>query len=156
MEKGIPIANALSDFYHAYMLSDRIVAHNISFDKNMIELETLRNREKLRRIPESYFLFNDMFNSVNNVDTYCTMQNTKQLCNIMINGKYGPFRKVPKLVELHNKLFEFTPNNLHDAIIDTLVCLKCYLKHEHAHLLPPVIDEYLKSGGELSDYIRVK
>jgi DNA polymerase III epsilon subunit-like protein len=152
MEKGVPITNALYEFYHAYMLSDRIIAHNISFDKNMLELEIFRNREHLRSIPESYFLFNDMFNSVHNIDTYCTMTNTKQYCNIMINGRYGPFKKAPKLVELHDKLFEFTPTNLHDAMIDTLVCLKCYLKHVHERLLPDKIDEYLKSGGSSSDY----
>lgn len=147
-KKGIPIASALYDFYHAYMLVDRIVAHNISFDKSMIELEIFRNRECLRAIPESYFLFNDMFNSLHNTDTYCSMLHTKHVCSIMINGKYGPYAKAPKLSELHDKLFGFTPNNLHDALVDTITCLKCYLKHEHKILLPAGIDEYLQSGVE--------
>jgi len=148
MTKGIPIENALYDFYHAYMSADRIVAHNIAFDKNMIELEIFRNREHLRTIPESYFLFNDMFNSLHNTDTYCTMLNTKNYCNIMINGKYGAYAKAPKLVELHDKLFGFTPNNLHDALVDTITCLKCYLKHGHNLQLPREIDTFLQSGAE--------
>ena len=148
MTKGIPIRNALYDFYHAYMSADRIVAHNISFDKNMIELEIFRNREHLRTIPESYFLFNDMFNSLHNTDTYCTMLKTKHFCNIMINGKYGSYAKAPKLVELHDKLFGFTPENLHDALVDTITCLKCYLKHEHKLQLPTEIDTFLQSGAE--------
>lgn len=153
MTKGVPITNALYDFYHAYMLADRIVAHNLSFDKNMIELEIFRNREHLRTIPESYFLFNDMFNSLHNTDTYCTMLKTKHFCNIMINGRYGSYPKAPKLVELHDKLFGFTPENLHDAMIDTLTCLKCYLIHEHKLVLPALIDDYLKSGGSYSDFL---
>jgi DNA polymerase-3 subunit epsilon len=149
--KGIPIRRALRDFHEAYMSSDRIVAHNLSFDKNIIELEIFRNRVHLRVIPDSYFLFNDMFNSVNNKDTYCSMLKTKQFCNIMINGRYGLYPKAPKLEELHSKLFGFTPVNLHDALIDTLTCLKCYLKHEHQRLLPSSIDDYLKSGGSAGD-----
>lgn len=148
MTKGIPITNALYDFYHAYMSADRIVAHNIAFDKNMIELEIFRNREHLRTIPESYFLFNDMFNSLHNTDTYCTMLNTKNFCNITTKGKYGAYAKAPKLSELHDKLFGFTPNNLHDALVDTITCLKCYLKHENKLLLPTEIDTFLQSGTE--------
>ena len=81
-KKGIPIVNALYEFYHAYMSCDRVIAHNINFDKNMMELEILRNYESLRTIPDSAFLFNDMFNSLNNMDTYCTMQKTRDFCKI--------------------------------------------------------------------------
>ena len=35
--------------------------------------------------------------------------------------------KWPKLTELHFFLFGYTPENLHDAKTDCLVCLKCYL-----------------------------
>lgn len=139
--RGVPITSALYDFYNAYMQADRIVAHNINFDKNMMQLEIFRNRDNLRSIPETYFLFNDMFNSVHNTDTYCSMQHTKKFCNIMINGKYGPYAKSPRLVELHQKLFNFTPDNLHDALVDTMACLKCYLKYEHSHDLMPQNNE---------------
>ncbi len=145
--KGVPIEHALFDFYNAYMFADRIVAHNISFDKRMIETEIFRNRERLRRIPESCFLFNEMFNGIHDIDTYCSMLKTKQFCNIKLNGMYGQYNKSPKLVELHDKLFGFTPVNLHDAMVDTITCLKCYLKHEHDITLPSHIDEYLQSGG---------
>ena len=32
------------------------------------------------------------------------------------------------LVELHEKLFEETPKNLHNSLIDILVCFRCYYK----------------------------
>jgi DNA polymerase III epsilon subunit-like protein len=147
IEKGVPIKDALYKFYKAYNLSDRIVAHNLSFDKKVVEVEIIRNRIELKKDPDMYQYINDMFNSSHTVDNYCTMRSTKAFCNIIRNGRNGrPFIKAPKLVELHNKLFNFTPTNLHDAMIDTIVCLKCYLKHEHDILLPPEIDDYLKSG----------
>ena len=150
---GVSIVNALYEFYHAYMCCDRVVAHNFNFDKNMIELEILRNRDKLTTIPECPFLFNDMFNSVNNVDTFCTMQKTRNFCKIMINGKYGPYTKAPRLCELHEKLFAFVPKNLHDALVDTMVCLKCYLKFEHNQSMNSEVDDYLKSGVKCDNYM---
>lgn len=110
-----------------------------------MELEILRNYAYLRTIPDSAFLFNDMFNSLNDMDTYCTMQKTRNFCKITVNGKYGPYIKAPRLSELHDKLFNFIPENLHDAMVDTMVCLKCYLKFEHEITMDTVVDEYLKS-----------
>ena len=64
--KGVPVMDALYEFYQAYTIADRIVAHNISFDKNMIELEIYRHHNDLRDAHMS-FLFNEMFNSINNI-----------------------------------------------------------------------------------------
>jgi DNA polymerase III epsilon subunit-like protein len=36
--------------------------------------------------------------------------------------------KFPKLNELHLKLFESVPENLHNSLIDVIVCLRCFLK----------------------------
>ena len=152
-KKGIPTVNALYEFYHAYMSCDRIIAHNLNFDKNMIELEILRNHNTMRTIPDCAFLFNEMFNSTNNIDTYCSMQKTRNFCKIMINGKYGPYTKAPRLCELHQKLFGFVPENLHDAMVDTMTCLKCYLKFEHDITMDTVVDDYLKSGVKYDNYM---
>ena len=42
--------------------------------------------------------------------------------------------KFPRLNELHQKLFDTTPNNLHNSLNDILVTLRCYammtLKHD--------------------------
>jgi DNA polymerase III epsilon subunit-like protein len=38
------------------------------------------------------------------------------------------FKKFPKLSETHNYLFGFVPENLHNAMMDVLVCLRCFLK----------------------------
>ena len=54
----------------------------------------------------------------------------KDVCNLYTtNEKTGVrWKKQPKLSELHFALFDFVPGNLHDALMDTKVCLRCYLK----------------------------
>lgn len=37
------------------------------------------------------------------------------------------YKKYPKLCELHEHLFGSVPENLHNALVDTLVCLRCFL-----------------------------
>ena len=38
------------------------------------------------------------------------------------------YKKFPRLDELYFTLFGTVPENLHNSIIDTLVCLRCFLK----------------------------
>lgn len=38
------------------------------------------------------------------------------------------FKKFPKLSETHNYLFGYVPDSLHNAMVDVLVCLRCFLK----------------------------
>jgi DNA polymerase III epsilon subunit-like protein len=127
--RGIPIERALADFHEAYMSVDRVVAHNIAFDRKMIEIEVLRNMHLLRRIPTITMMFNDTFNDVNNIETVCTMNRGKDICNLYItNEKGGRWKKSPKLSELHFRLFDYVPMDLHDALVDTMACMRCYLK----------------------------
>jgi len=45
-----------------------------------------------------------------------------------VSEKPKKFKKSPKLSETHNYLFGFVPENLHNAMMDVLVCLRCFLK----------------------------
>ena len=145
--QGIPIEQALTHFYNAYMKCDLIVAHNIKFDKDIIVSEMLRNKDKLNHIPDAQHLFNDTFIRANNVRLYCTLASTKKYCNIMSMGPYGEYLKFPTLTELHEKLFNFTPIDMHNAMVDCIVCLKCYLKYEHQIELPLTHPKYsLRTG----------
>jgi len=66
-----------------------------------------------------------MLNNYQNV--YCTMQNSIDMCAIKVVGKTGrEYNKFPKLSELHQKLFDSVPNNLHNSLNDILVTLRCY------------------------------
>lgn len=114
--KGVSIQDAITELYKAYLRCDCVIAHNLDFDKRMIEIEMQRN--------------NIQFPIFTNpqIPMHCTMMDSIHLCDIIIDGKNGKFRKFPKLVELYNKLFQYIPENLHNSMVDVLVCLRCFLK----------------------------
>jgi len=126
--RGIPIEQVLEDFYRAYVSVDRVVAHNLAFDRKMIEIEMLRSGIS----SDIAWICNDTWNDVNDIELICTMTmpKSKDICNLYTtNEKTGTrWKKQPKLSELHFALFDFVPDNLHDALMDTKVCLRCYLK----------------------------
>ena len=112
--KGIPIEHALEKFNRFSDMSDLLVGHNVSFDKRMVMVEGIRN--KIR---------------VNIHDTYCTMKNSVELCKIQRFWPNGDtYFKYPTLSELHNELFQKIPKNTHNALIDILICMRCFVKIE--------------------------
>ena len=49
-----------------------------------------------------------------------------------LENKYGKeYLKFPKLNELHMKLFNSSPRNLHNSLNDVLICFRCYYMIEH-------------------------
>lgn len=129
-DNGVHITEALQEFYLCYMISGNIVAHNIEFDKKMIQLEILRHYNTLcKQIEGPHILFNEAFNDVFNIKTCCTMYMGKNITNIMMTGKDGhQWKKNPKLSELYEKLFNKKAENLHDSMVDTKICLQCFIK----------------------------
>ena len=118
-EKGIDINQALNQFNDTVINSDLIIGHNINFDKNMIIVETIRN--KYKRI----------FNTGQKF--YCTMKNSVNVCKI-INPNLKSSTKIsykyPKLIELYRHYFNNESNeeklNLHNSLFDTIITLQCY------------------------------
>jgi DNA polymerase-3 subunit epsilon len=155
-EKGEPIVPVLERFYEAYLKCDMVVAHNLEFDKTMIHIEIARNETLHRESPAGCAissmraLFTPEFNTSHSIDLYCTMLASVDLCNIV--AEYIPptpellpnntnassvfkkprapvqYKKFPRLSELHNTLFGYAPENLHNALIDVAVCLRCFMK----------------------------
>ncbi len=114
IDKGISIEQALEKFNKFSEMSDLLVGHNVSFDKRMVMVEGIRN--KIR---------------VNIHDTYCTMKNSVELCKIQRFWPNGDtYFKYPTLSELHNELFQKIPKNTHNALIDILICMRCFVKIE--------------------------
>jgi DNA polymerase-3 subunit epsilon len=115
--KGVPIDVALFDFKLAVNRCGKIVAHNLEFDKNMIQVEFYRAR-----------IFNNMFPPVG----YCTMKQGTPICKLVKVWDDGTTSfKYPKLVELYYALFGAdapAPEGLHNAKVDVELCLKCYVK----------------------------
>ena len=144
--RGIPIQDVLTEFYRAYQSCDVIVAHNIDFDKEMIMIEVMRNYQKMysNGCENPSILFNEIHNVVYSKHLYCTMRYGKDLCDLWVECKTDSksviktdvtteepnkrrYKKNPKLSELHFKIFNEIPDGLHDALVDTLACLKCYI-----------------------------
>ena len=59
------------------------------------------------------------------------MKNSIELCKIPRVGKNGEtYLKYPTLTELHIELFKTKPKNTHNALIDILLCMRCFCKIE--------------------------
>tara|TARA_B100000575_G_C23026832_1_gene591295 strand:+ start:350 stop:1009 length:660 start_codon:yes stop_codon:yes gene_type:complete len=130
-EKGVSIKDAINAFNKILVKTDIIIAHNLAFDKNMIQVEAHRNT--LPRYTACV---------AKTPIEYCTMKNSKDLCNILAKSSYSDryYVKYPKLAELHEYLFGSIPTGLHNSMIDVIVCLKCYLKLvDKVNLLPPIM-----------------
>jgi DNA polymerase III epsilon subunit-like protein len=154
-QKGKPIIPLLAKFFASYMKCDCIVAHNLQFDGELVRKEMWRNRDELKRkittpdrVNMMCGIFTKKFNAAYHIDTFCTMMNTIQLCGIDFAAnpiveetqiespivKPEPInnarKKFPRLNELYSKLFDSAelPEDLHNSIIDVLVCLRCFLK----------------------------
>jgi len=128
--RGVNLDNVFNGFFDALKNVDVLVGHNISFDINVVEVELLRmiyNSPPEISATELTLVKTKLHLLRNYKNIYCTMQNSIDLCAIKVVGKTGrEYNKFPRLNELHQKLFETTPNNLHNSLNDILVTLRCY------------------------------
>lgn len=130
--KGISIVEALDEFYEEYNKCDCIVAHNIDFDRSMLEIEKKRNDVTNTRYPN---MFNEEYQKNTNKLLYCTMKVGRTICKLKSSNAQSNYYKPPKLAELFEYLFgkENLPLNLHNSLVDTFVCLKCFIKIKYNH-----------------------
>lgn len=151
-EKGQDIREVLRRFYEAYLKVDCVVAHNLEFDRAMLEIEVGRHVPGVFLPEEMAAMWTPEFVEKYNIDLYCTMQASVDLCGIMATtvprmiatvsydvngvpvvsqkpvGTPRKYKKFPKLSELHQTLFGSVPDNLHNSLVDVLACLRCFLK----------------------------
>lgn len=121
--KGISIHNALKKFNESLKIADYIVGHNISFDKRMIMVESIR-----LKLPQ-YFTISGLRKS-----EYCTMKRNVELCKIEKISRFGEkYFKYPSLSELYLHLFGEMPKGTHDSMADVLICARCYGVIVHNH-----------------------
>ena len=130
-DSGMEIGEALSTFYQLYLKCDAIVAHNMWFDSKMIRIECMRNR-----FPQMLKIF---FQGTTQGTSQGTTQGTSQNENgaekpisyTMMEGmKYCGLNRFVRLSVLYELLFKQDANQyeLHNSLVDTMVCLRCYLK----------------------------
>ena len=117
--KGIPVERALAEFTRVMRQADSVVAHNLEFDLRVVQAGCHR--------VGMADPFGDPAPS-----RYCTMMNGRAMCAIWVVRPNGTrYIKYPKLHDLHVELFQEGADNLHDALADVLVCLRCYLAMAH-------------------------
>lgn len=119
--KGVVIAEVLALFRlvvktYSERGDIKIIAHNMDFDKSIINSECHRN-DLLPIISSDLNLF-------------CTMKSTTGLCKI--RGNYG--YKYPKLSELHERLFGCDFEGAHDAKADVEATAKCFFELKRRRL----------------------
>ena len=146
--RGVSLQPVIEEFFEDINNVDHIVGHNISFDINMVKVELNRlllDRDEVVQFHKYLTVLNDS----NNI--YCTMQESIEFCAIEMKDKFGrPYKKFPKLIELYKKMFNVTPNNLHNSLNDVIVCLRCFMKLkynvdivEHSEEVKQMIKDYL-------------
>jgi DNA polymerase III epsilon subunit-like protein len=110
---GVHIVEALRDFKQAIDGADRIVAHNMGFDRPVVRSAMMREKVTPERNPRRQFV--------------CTMLSAVGLCRLP--GKYKGQYKWPKLSELHQHLFGCQSTEpAHDALGDIRTLAKCYFE----------------------------
>lgn len=130
---GRPIDEVLNEFFYYFRGVDKLIGHNIEFDINMIKIELLRLINNNLVPSEQIKLYKyDLHFLSNYKNISCTLKDSIKFCNIQLIDKYGkPYLKYPKLIELHEKLFNKSPSNLHNSFNDILVTLRCFMKLKH-------------------------
>ena len=132
--RGVPL-NLILDEFFIYLREgvDNLIGHNIEFDINAIKVSLLRliNCDSLTKEQLKKYKY-DLHYITNYTNISCTMKDSIKFCNINFIDKNGKQRlKYPKLIELHEKLFNKSPTNLHNSFNDILVTLRCFIKLHH-------------------------
>lgn len=133
LKKGVSINEVLSEFFCYLRDVDLLVGHNIEFDINIVKVELLRIiYNKKNSIKKTKLCKYDLHFLTNYKNISCTLKETVEFCNIQSYYKNGnSYLKYPKLSELHEKLFNTSPSNLHNSLNDILVTLRCFMKFKH-------------------------
>lgn len=120
---GTPVEEVIHDFISDVKKADIIIAHNITFDKNVILSELYRMGSPIEA---------DVFKNHKNL---CTMLSTVNLVKKL--NKWGK-NKWPRLEELYVFLFGKNFENAHHALGDIDALSRCYYelkdKHDHSNL----------------------
>lgn len=105
--KGIEFNTVIQKFETCLKSASSIIAHNIDFDVNVIISELVRRGG-----------YSSLIESIKKKHHICTMKKGQSI----IGGRW------PKLNNLYKHFYGEDITNAHNALADTLHCLKCYSK----------------------------
>lgn len=118
-EKGLPVKEVLDKFREAIARNKYLIAHNISFDQNVVGSEYIRAGQ------------DDPLEGIFKVCTMLLTTNFVKIRSPWGSGKY----KWPSLSDLHMKLFNKTFEDAHDALVDTEALGRCFFKLQELGVL---------------------
>ena len=106
-QQGRSTEFTLDAFNRDIIKADKLIAHNINFDKNVIISSMIKH---------------DRFNKlIETLPTLCTMLTTINVCKIQTEYGY----KRPKLEELYKHLFDEEIEGAHNALVDVRATVRC-------------------------------
>lgn len=112
LEEGKELDSVLKTFTADLLRSELIIGHNIEFDINIIGAELLRKNKDTAPLLKS--------------KKFDTSTGTIDFCSLP-GGPGGKF-KMPKLNELHRKLFNKDVSDAHDAAYDVDATARCFFE----------------------------
>jgi len=117
--EGIPLREALQKFAQVVKNNKYLIAHNITFDENVVGCELLRE---------------GMHNYIPDILHIDTMTSTTEFVGLPNKMGRSGF-KYPSMTELHEKLFGKGFEDAHDALVDVAALAKCFFKLQEIGVL---------------------
>ncbi|MCU0397707.1 MAG: DNA polymerase III subunit alpha, partial [Cyclobacteriaceae bacterium] len=122
LDEGEDLHSVLTSFFSDLEKSQLLVGHNIEFDINIIGSELIRKSMD----PENLL-------SINKLDTGIA---SIEFCQL--SGGIGGKLKMPRLIELHQKLFSKDFGDAHDAAYDVAATARCFFGLIKKNVIQPV------------------
>ena len=110
-QEGLLLVEVLAEFTAALERSKTVIAHNVDYDRPVLEAEFIRAGMKCL---------------LGSKELVCTKDSSTNFC--ALPGRYG--YKWPTLDELHRKLFNSQMGAAHNALVDVRACMKCFFELE--------------------------
>ncbi|MBX2970074.1 MAG: DNA polymerase III subunit alpha [Cyclobacteriaceae bacterium] len=127
LDEGHDLKTVLDAFLADLDRTELLVGHNIEFDINIIGAELIRKQ-----------IAPDKFLGAQKVDTGLA---SIEFCQL--SGGIGGRLKMPRLVELHEKLFGKDFGDAHDAAYDVAATARCYFGLLQKKVVKPIDDTAL-------------
>ncbi|HYF67987.1 MAG TPA: DNA polymerase III subunit alpha [Ohtaekwangia sp.] len=128
MEEGHDLMDVLAEFIQDLSKTSLLVGHNIEFDINIIGAEFIRKS-----------LAPEQFLNLAKIDTGIS---STEYCNM--TGGIGGRLKMPRLVELHEKLFGKNFGDAHDAAYDVAATARCFFGLVKQKVVKPFDETFIE------------
>lgn len=109
LAEGVAGEEVLRGFAAALGRAQTVVAHNLDFDRSVVQAELIRAGISADGVRPALV---------------CTMKQSTDFC--AIPGQFG--NKWPTLAELHERLFEEPVVDAHSALADARACMRCFFR----------------------------